>query len=100
TQEAVLSSKIEGTQATLGDVLRFEAGEPARDEDRREDIHEILNYRRALREAERALKKSRFSLDLMKRLHAILLASVRGRDRSPGEVRRWRVGGAGERGVG
>src|SRR3989442_11733565 len=75
TQEAVLSSKIEGTQATLGDVLRFEAGEPARDEDTREDIHEILNYRRALREAERALKKGGFSLDLMKRLHAILLVS-------------------------
>src|SRR5437879_13388700 len=91
TQEAVLSSKIEGTQATLGDVLRFEAGEPARDEDRREDIHEILNYRRALREAERALKKSRFSLDLMKRLHAILLASVRGRDRSRRGFRRRRV---------
>ncbi len=91
TQEAVLSSKIEGTQATLGDVLRFEAGEPARDEDTREDIHEILNYRRALREAERALKKGGFSLDLMKRLHAILLASVRGRDRSPGEFRCTRV---------
>jgi Fic family protein len=91
TQEAVLSSKIEGTQATLGDVLRFEAGEPARNEERREDIHEILNYRRALREAERALKKGRFSLSLMKRLHAILLASVRGRDRSPGEFRRTRV---------
>src|SRR6266581_114688 len=88
---AVLSSKIEGTQATLGDVLRFEAGEPARDEDRREDIHEILNYRRALRETERALSKGRFSLDLMKRLHAILLASVRGRDRSPGEFRCTRV---------
>src|SRR6267378_2257821 len=76
TQEAVLSSKIEGTQATLGDVLRFEAGEPARDEDRREDIREILNYRRALREAERALKKGRFSLNLMKRLHAMLLANL------------------------
>jgi Fic family protein len=91
TQEAVLSSRIEGTQATLGDVLRFEAGEPARNEERREDIHEILNYRRALREAERALKKDGFNLNLMKRLHAILLASVRGRDRSPGEFRRTRV---------
>jgi Fic family protein len=91
TQEAVLSSKIEGMQATLGEVLRFEAGEPAREVDRREDIQEILNYRRALREAERALKKGRFSLNLMKRLHAILLASARGRGRSPGEFRRTRV---------
>ena len=91
TQEAVLSSKIEGTQATLSDVLRFEAGEPARSAERGEDIREIINYRRALREAERALKKGRFSLDLLKQLHALLLDSVRGRDRSPGEFRQSRV---------
>ena len=42
TQEAVLSSKIEGTQATLSDVLRFEAGEPARSAERGEDIREII----------------------------------------------------------
>ena len=88
TQEAVLSSRIEGTQATFGDVLRFEAGEPARSNERKEDIYEILNYRRALREAERALKTGRFSLGLLKRLHAVLLDSVRGRDRGPGEFRR------------
>src|SRR5687767_13179276 len=46
TQEAVLSSKIEGTQATLGDVLRSEAGEPPATGERGEDIREILNYRR------------------------------------------------------
>jgi Fic family protein len=91
TQEAVLSSKIEGTQATLGDVLRFEAGEPPASPERREDIHEILNYRRALREAENALKKRPFSLALLKRLHAVLLQSVRGRDKTPGEFRRTRV---------
>lgn len=88
TQEAVLSSRIEGTQATFGDVLRFEAGERARSDERKEDIYEILNYRRALREAERALKTGRFSLGLLKRLHAVLLDSVRGRDRGPGEFRR------------
>lgn len=91
TQEAVLSSKIEGTQATLGDVLRFEAGEPPASGERREDIREILNYRRALREAERALAKGQFSLSLLKRLHAVLLESVRGRDKTPGEYRRARV---------
>lgn len=35
TQEAVLSSRIEGTQATLGEVLRFEAGEEPEQESRR-----------------------------------------------------------------
>src|SRR5450755_3736554 len=56
TQEAVLSSRIEGTQATLGDVLKFEAGEAPKQESRKFDIEEINNYREALRHAERALK--------------------------------------------
>jgi Fic family protein len=56
TQEAVLSSKIEGTQATLGEVLKFEAGEKPEEEARRQDIHEIINYRRALSAAEQELK--------------------------------------------
>jgi len=51
----------------------------SQDNRRRETL--LRHYRRALREAERALKKGRLSLDLMKRLHAILLASVRGRGR-------------------
>jgi Fic family protein len=46
TQEAVLSSRIEGTQATLGEVLKFEAGEQPDQESKRLDIQEILNYRR------------------------------------------------------
>lgn len=91
TQEAVLSSKIEGTQATLGDVLRFEAGESPESAERRDDIEEILNYRKALRVAEAALEKRRFSIALLKRLHAVLLQSVRGRDKTPGELRRARV---------
>jgi len=76
TQEAVLSSKIEGTQATLGEVFRFEAGDEVVESSRREDILEILNYRRALREAERALRKQPFNLPLLKRLHAVLLDSI------------------------
>lgn len=91
TQEAVLSSRIEGTQATLGDVLRFEAGEMPASPERREDIHEILNYRRALREAESALRTGTFNRTLLKRLHAVLMESVRGRDKTPGEFRRARV---------
>ncbi len=87
TQEAVLSSKIEGTQATLGEVLKFEAGEPPAQIQRQEDIQEILNYRKALREAEHALKTRPFTLNLLKRLHEILLDSVRGRDKARGRFR-------------
>src|SRR5579862_5113633 len=51
TQEAVLSSRIEGTQATLGDVLKFEAGEEPKHEAQRLDIEEITDYRKALQVA-------------------------------------------------
>jgi Fic family protein len=87
TQEAVLSSRIEGTQATLGDVLKFEAGEEPKQESRKFDIEEINNYRQALRHAEKALKKKPFHLNLLLELHAILLDSVRGRDKGRGRFR-------------
>ena len=88
TQEAVLSSKIEGTQATFNEVLRFEAGETPVEESRRLDIEEIFNYRYAMRLAEEELKTRPFSLNLLKNLHAILLDGVRGRDKSKGEFRK------------
>lgn len=88
TQEAVLSSRIEGTQATLGEVLKFEAGEQPADEPRRQDIQEILNYRKAMHEAETELKSRPFNLNLLKRLHTVLLDSVRGRNKARGEFRR------------
>jgi Fic family protein len=87
TQEAVLSSRIEGTQATLGEVLKFEAGEKPEQEARRLDIMEIMNYRRALRHAENTLKARPFNLNLLLELHAILLENVRGRDRGRGRFR-------------
>ena len=86
TQEAVLSSRIEGTQATLGEVLRFEAGDPTEPE-RRDDYREILNYRRALRHAETAIETKPFGINLLLELHAILLDSVRGRDKGRGRFR-------------
>jgi len=88
TQEAVLSSKIEGTQATLGEVLKFEAGEEPELESKREDIQEIMNYRRALKEAEKALHFRPFHLNLLLQLHSTLLDSVRGRNKSRGYFRR------------
>lgn len=88
TQEAVLSSKIEGTQATLGEVFRFEAGEEPEQESRRLDIGEIMNYRRALRHAEASLNDRPFNLNLLLELHSILLDSVRGRNKARGQFRR------------
>ena len=89
TQEAVLSSRIEGTQASMEEVLQFEADsqEPI-DPSRRDDIQEILNYRRAMAQAVADLEKRPFSLKLLKSLHATLLDSVRGRHQSLGRFRR------------
>ena len=88
TQEAVLSSRIEGTQASLGDVLRFEAGESPAEPNQREDIYEIINYRRALKTGEEEIKTRPFNLNLLKSLHAVLLDSVRGRHMGRGEFRK------------
>lgn len=88
TQEAVLSSKIEGTQATMGEVLEFEAGGEAESPARREDIHEVLQYRAAMQEAERQLTTLPFSLRVLRGAHAVLLDGVRGQGKSPGEFRR------------
>ncbi len=53
TQEAVLSSKIEGTQATLDEVLKHEAGMLLTDEQKEKDVQEIVNYRKVLILAEK-----------------------------------------------
>jgi Fic family protein len=87
TQEAVLSSRMEGTQATLGDVLKFEAGAEVVEESKRQDIQEIINYRRALQTAEEELKKRPFNLNFLLQLHSILLDSVRGRNKARGQFR-------------
>jgi len=87
-QEAVLSSRIEGTQATLGEVLEFEAGSEPHEEAKRLDIHEILNYRNALTLSERRLKGRPFNLNLLLELHGVLLDSVRGRDKARGQFRK------------
>lgn len=89
-QEAVLSSRIEGTQATMGEVLEFEAigtppNEPA---SKTADIQEVLNYRRALREAARLLTTLPLSQRLIRETHAVLMDGVRGQSKAPGEYRR------------
>lgn len=90
TQEAVLSSRIEGTQATMGEVLEYEAaGDTGKyDENRKADIFEVLNYRSAMREAEKLLKELPLSQRVIKNVHEVLLSGVRGQNKSPGEYRR------------
>lgn len=91
TQEAVLSSRIEGTQATMGEVLEYEAGagpDEVAQPNKVDDILEILNYRRAIRDAEVVLGELPLSGRLIKRAHAILMEGVRGRHKAPGEYRK------------
>jgi Fic family protein len=78
TQEAVLSSRIEGTQATMGEVLEFEAGKEASTPERREDVQEVLNYRAALRAAEALLVSLPLSQRVVREAHKVLLQGVRG----------------------
>ncbi len=87
TREAVLSSKIEGTQATIGEVLRFEGDGEAHDKERALDIDEVLNYRRALKAVQNDGRKRPFGLNRLLELHATLMASVRGSDKRPGVFR-------------
>lgn len=89
-QEAVLSSRIEGTQATLGEVLEFEAEGALEDEStpKKADIREVLNYRRALNEATRLMAELPLSQRLICRSHEVLMQGVRGRNKTPGEYRR------------
>jgi len=88
TQEAVLSSKIEGTVVTMGEVLQIEAGAgQGLTQPKRDDAEEIHNYRTALRFAAKALDERPLSQALLKELHAVLMRGVRGRDKTPGAYR-------------
>lgn len=95
TREAVLSSQIEGTQATLEEVFHEEAasGEAvSEDTEKRQDIREVINYRRATYEGIRLIGSGQpLAENNVKRLHSILLESVRGKTKAPGEFRREQV---------
>ena len=86
TQEAVLSSKIEGTQATVDEVLQQEAG-LIQEGEKYKDIQEISNYRQALYSAREYLKDYPIRLGFVRELHRVLMSSVRGQDKTPGEFR-------------
>jgi len=87
TQEAVLSSKIEGTQASLSEVLAFDAS-PKRKIENLLDIEEVINYRDALLYATSALDNRPICLNLIKDIHKILLKGVRGQNKARGEFRK------------
>jgi Fic family protein len=81
-REAVLSSRIEGTQASLGDLLLFEVGTPERG-----DVREVANYVAALEYGFGRLHELPVSLRLIREMHAKLLTGVRGESSAPGEFR-------------
>ena len=90
-KEAVLSSQIEGTQASLDDLLAYEAGAPADKDEPHSDVEEVSNYLAALvyaREQLRSPKGLPLSTRLLNETHRRLMKGVRGSTRQPGELRR------------
>ena len=85
-REAVLSSKIEGTQATLGELLAAEAGATV---DRSpDDLREVGNYVVALEHGISRLKKLPICMRLTLELHEKLMTGVRGHQAAPGQFRK------------
>ncbi len=89
-KEAVLSSKIEGTQATFEEVMEFEAN-PTKKVKNYEDIQEVINYRKAIDFAIKKLDSLPLSSRLIKEIHKILLSGVRGANKNPGHFRNGQV---------
>ncbi|HVQ92618.1 MAG TPA: Fic family protein [Mycobacteriales bacterium] len=83
-REAVLSSRIEGTQATLSDLVMFEV-EP--DRPQVEDVREVANYVRAMEDALAPDRPLPLCLRLFRDIHRTLLTGVRGGYATPGEFR-------------
>ena len=85
-REAVSSSRIEGTQASLSDLFFFEAATPVTPDV--PDVVEVYNYVRALEHALKRLAELPLSLRLIREVHGILMENVRGSESTPGEFRR------------
>lgn len=82
-KEALLSSQIEGTQATLDDIL-----DPEITENASLDVADVVNYIKAMHFAIERLEVLPLSNRLIKEMHTTLLTGVRGQERNPGEFRR------------
>ena len=82
-REAVLSSRIEGTQSSLSDLLLFEATQI----EKQKDVKEVQNYVRAVEYGLKRLNDLPLSLRFLRELHEILMDGVRGEHATPGEFR-------------
>lgn len=87
TQEAVLSSRIEGTQASFTEVLEHDSIH-FKDERKVADIEEVNNYKKALEYGIKELDSRPLCLSLIRDIHSILLQGVRGTNKARGEFRR------------
>lgn len=81
-KEALMSSQIEGTQATLEDVL-----DPMIDENANRNVADVINYIKATEYAVKRLSELPLCNRLIKETHAILMEGVRGQEKNPGEFR-------------
>ena len=91
-KEALVSSQIEGTQCTLEDVLN-----PEIDENANADVSDVVNYVRAINYSIERMQELPLCNRLIRETHAVLMNSVRGGEKTPGEFRvsqNW-IGGAG-----
>lgn len=84
-KEALLSSQIEGTQASLEDLFEFESGKKPENIN---DVAEVVNYVKALNYGMERLGEFPMSLRLIKEIHAVLLEGVRGGEKTPGEFKK------------
>jgi Fic family protein len=84
TREALSSSRIEGTEASLSEVLQAEAVGDSREDS---DVREVQNYIAAFDHGLQRLPQIPISQRLMSELHGVLMRGVRGRDKRPGELR-------------
>ena len=84
-KEALLSSQIEGTQASLDDLFAYESGDKL---ENLNDVTEVINYVKAMNYGLDRLQSLPMSLRLIKEIHALLLEGARGSERLPGEFKR------------
>lgn len=84
-KEAVLSSQIEGTQASFVDVLSTEYNQA--DDQRHDDVKEVINYVDAMNWGLEQLSSFPLSLRLIRNIHARLIHNTRGANKNPGEFR-------------
>jgi Fic family protein len=83
-----ISSRIEGTQVTVEDILEYETdlkvvsiqGRPMK-------FLEVMNYRKHLKKAVESLRYKPLTIDLIQELHRVLLTGVRGKNKDPGKIR-------------